>query len=392
MRRAADEELARTRSELESLQAAAPGAGSWGAQGHLLGGHGGPPAMAAPGFKWVLVSEAEEAAAAAGGAAAAAGLSRRLSSMSGAQQLSGMLDEDLAAAAAAGQLGGSQSHQGSEAAGLFDPGELFGTPAAGVVTPSYTPRASAAGAGAALDAAASASVASQGYAGGVVSSPTASVTSSRAAGARAVAARLGGGSSTVAEAAVQRLRAALRQKAGECASMEGRLRELEATRDQLASELVKATRSAEQVGLLWGVQVACLLVDMWRCGWGGGSVHVGLLACLPAVFPELTCVGCKGCQCVIELTQPLFVVVCPCCPCSLQASDAVLRLPQLQAEYAALEVRYAAAVELLGERDEALEEMAADLADVKQLYKQQIEALVAQLAAAGDAGGGSAAG
>lgn len=225
--------------------------------------------MAAPGFKWVLVSEAEEAAAAAGlaaGGAAAAGLSRRLSSMSGAQQLSGMLDEDLAVAAAR-QLGGSQSHQGSEAAGLFDPGELFANPTAGVVTPSYTPRASTAGA--AVDAAASAFVPSQGYAGAAVSSPTASVTSSRAAGARAVAARLGGGggSSTVAEAAVQRLRAALRQKAGECASMEGRLRELEATRDQLASELVQATHSAEQV-CLWGVEVACLLPDMWRVLWG----------------------------------------------------------------------------------------------------------------------------
>lgn len=67
----------------------------------------------------------------------------------------------------------------------------------------------------------------------------------------------------------------------------------------------------------------------------------------------------------------------------MQASDAVTRLPQLQAEYQQLEQRYAAAVELLGERDEQLEEMAADLADVKQLYKQQIEALVAQLAEAG---------
>jgi F0F1-type ATP synthase delta subunit len=54
----------------------------------------------------------------------------------------------------------------------------------------------------------------------------------------------------------------------------------------------------------------------------------------------------------------------------------------LQAEYQQLEQRYAAAVELLGERDEQLEEMAADLADVKQLYKQQIEALVVQLAEA----------
>jgi len=69
----------------------------------------------------------------------------------------------------------------------------------------------------------------------------------------------------------------------------------------------------------------------------------------------------------------------------LQAVAAVVRLPQLQAEYQQLEARYAAAVELLGERDEQLEEMAADLADVKQLYKQQIEALVAQLAATGAA-------
>jgi F0F1-type ATP synthase delta subunit len=69
--------------------------------------------------------------------------------------------------------------------------------------------------------------------------------------------------------------------------------------------------------------------------------------------------------------------------CCVQAADSLTRLPQLQAEYQELEQRYAAAVELLGERDEQLEELAADLADVKQLYKQQIEALVAQLAQAG---------
>lgn len=74
-----------------------------------------------------------------------------------------------------------------------------------------------------------------------------------------------------------------------------------------------------------------------------------------------------------------------CAAVCLQAAAAVVRLPQLQAEYQQLEARYAAAVELLGERDEQLEEMAADLADVKQLYKQQIEALVAQLAATGAA-------
>lgn len=260
VRRAADEELARTRSELESLQTST-GTGVWGSG---AGQHGGPPAMAAPGFKWVLVSEAEEAAAAAGGFGGAAGgsasLSRRMSSMSGqgmvgtAAHMSGLLDEDLAAAG----LGGSSSQQGSEAAGLFDPGELFAAGQGGLSTPAYTPRATAADT-------ASASVASQGYAG-ALGSPTASIASSRAAAAaqsaqaRMVAARLGGGG-TVAEAAVQRLRAALRQKAGECASMEGRLRELEATRDQLASELVKATHSAEQVGRMWQ-PITCLVVAL----------------------------------------------------------------------------------------------------------------------------------
>jgi hypothetical protein len=243
VRRAADEELARTRAELEALQAST-GSCAWGAG---AGQHGGPPATAAPGFKWVLVSEAEEAAAAAGcgrvaGAGGSISLSRRLSSMSGqggfgnAAHVSGVLDEELAAAGF-----GSSSHQGSEAAGLFDAGELFAAGQGGLSTSAYTPRAAAADA---------ASVTSQGCAG-ALGSPTASIASSRLAAAqsaqaRMVAKRLGGGS-TVAEAAVQRLRAALRQKAGECVSMEGRLRELEATRDQLATELVKATHSAEQV-------------------------------------------------------------------------------------------------------------------------------------------------
>lgn len=87
-----------------------------------------------------------------------------------------------------------------------------------------------------------------------------------------------------------------------------------------------------------------------------------------------------------HITQVLPFAACgvavTCFAC-LQATDAVSRLPQLQAEYAQLESRYAAAVELLGERDEQLEEMAADLMDIKHMYKQQIEALVVQLAAAG---------
>jgi TATA element modulatory factor 1 TATA binding len=65
-----------------------------------------------------------------------------------------------------------------------------------------------------------------------------------------------------------------------------------------------------------------------------------------------------------------------------QAGDALRELPQLRAEHASLEARYAAAVELVGERDEQLEELANDLSDVKVLYKAQIEALLA--AHAGD--------
>jgi hypothetical protein len=276
VRRAAEEELARTRAELEALQTST-GSGAWGVG---AGQHGGPPAMAAPGFKWVLVSEAEEAAAVAGGggfggAGGSSSLSRRLSSMSGQggfgipAHMSGVLDEELAAAGF-----GSSSRQGSEAAGLFDAGELFAAgQQGGLSTPAYTPRAAAADA-------ASASVASQGYAG-ALGSPTASITSSRAAAAqsaqaRMVAARLGGGG-TVAEAAVQRLRAALRQKAGECVSMEGRLRELEATRDQLATELVKATHCAEQVNTDADDSV-CDLLD-WHIGnflqGSGGHAHMG---------------------------------------------------------------------------------------------------------------------
>jgi hypothetical protein len=245
VRRATEEELNRTRVELETLQRQG---GSVTAKGLW----GGPPAMAAPGFRWVLISEAEEGAGGAVGVAGSSSLTRRLSSISSQPGVgpihrlstAGLLDEELAAVGVGGASGGS--HQGSEAAGLFDPGELFaagqqGLPGAGgVATPVFTPRA--------MDAASAASQAG-GYAGAALGSPTGSIASSRAqqsAQARLVAARLGGGG-TVAEAAVQRLRAALRQKAGECASMEGRLRELEATRDQLATELVKATHTAEQV-------------------------------------------------------------------------------------------------------------------------------------------------
>ena len=73
----------------------------------------------------------------------------------------------------------------------------------------------------------------------------------------------------------------------------------------------------------------------------------------------------------------VVVIVVPT-HCLQQASDAVRELPKLQASYSLLEARYAAAVELVGERDEQLEELANDLEDVKQLYRQQIETLLAQ--------------
>jgi L-lactate utilization protein LutB len=62
----------------------------------------------------------------------------------------------------------------------------------------------------------------------------------------------------------------------------------------------------------------------------------------------------------------------------LQASDAVRDLPKMQQALQELQARYAAAVELVGERDEQLEELANDLEDVKQMYRQQIETLLAQ--------------
>ena len=48
---------------------------------------------------------------------------------------------------------------------------------------------------------------------------------------------------------------------------------------------------------------------------------------------------------------------------------------------ATLQARHAAAVELLGEREEALAELRADVEDMRSVYRQQIDALATQLAA-----------
>jgi hypothetical protein len=65
--------------------------------------------------------------------------------------------------------------------------------------------------------------------------------------------------------------------------------------------------------------------------------------------------------------------------CCLQAASAVKTAAELQGAYEELHVKYLAAVELVGERDEQLEELQADLADLKQLHRQQLEVLIAQL-------------
>ncbi|XP_024519580.1 golgin candidate 5 [Selaginella moellendorffii] len=51
----------------------------------------------------------------------------------------------------------------------------------------------------------------------------------------------------------------------------------------------------------------------------------------------------------------------------------------LRAELEALRRRHASALELMGERDEQVEELRADLADVKQMYREQIDMLVSQM-------------
>ncbi|GLJ29771.1 hypothetical protein SUGI_0587940 [Cryptomeria japonica] len=57
----------------------------------------------------------------------------------------------------------------------------------------------------------------------------------------------------------------------------------------------------------------------------------------------------------------------------------VAALPGLRAELEALRRRHTSALELMGERDEELEELKADLADVKQMYREQIDMLVSQI-------------
>ncbi|KAL3632975.1 hypothetical protein CASFOL_025959 [Castilleja foliolosa] len=51
-------------------------------------------------------------------------------------------------------------------------------------------------------------------------------------------------------------------------------------------------------------------------------------------------------------------------------------LPGIRAELAALRRRHSAALELMGERDEELEELRADIVDLKEMYREQVNLLV----------------
>ncbi|XP_068647129.1 golgin candidate 5-like [Aristolochia californica] len=54
-------------------------------------------------------------------------------------------------------------------------------------------------------------------------------------------------------------------------------------------------------------------------------------------------------------------------------------LPSIQAELEALRRRHTAALELMGERDEELEELRADIVDMKEMYREQVDLLVNKL-------------
>ncbi|KAJ0745098.1 putative TATA element modulatory factor 1, TATA binding protein [Helianthus annuus] len=54
----------------------------------------------------------------------------------------------------------------------------------------------------------------------------------------------------------------------------------------------------------------------------------------------------------------------------------VSQLPAMKAEMEALRRRHSAALELMGERDEELEELHADIVDLKEMYREQVNVLV----------------
>ncbi|KAI8467159.1 MAG: TATA element modulatory factor 1 TATA binding-domain-containing protein [Monoraphidium minutum] len=287
----AQDELAKLRAALAARDDG--GGGEGGGAGGSGGGGGGPdevqpPAMAGPGFKWVLVREGEDEPSpppppppppprqgslrpGAGSGGGGEDGTPPGSPYGGSQRsLAASLDDLL--------LAPSASHHAFSAPAL----QAYGSIGAG----------SAAGSG------------GPGHGG-----PQ-----------RQHSQQWRGGGAHASAAGIERLRAAFKQKCGETAQLEARVRELEATRDALAEELLAAAHAAEAAG-------------------------------------------------------------------AAAAEGAALR-----GQVEDLRARYAAAVELAGERDEQLDEVRADLADVKDLFRAQVEHLVAQIEEARRGGGGSGGG
>ncbi|XP_057474221.1 golgin candidate 5-like [Actinidia eriantha] len=61
--------------------------------------------------------------------------------------------------------------------------------------------------------------------------------------------------------------------------------------------------------------------------------------------------------------------------CEKLGAEAAI-LPGVRAELEALRRRHSAALELMGERDEELEELRADIVDLKEMYREQVNLLV----------------
>lgn len=58
---------------------------------------------------------------------------------------------------------------------------------------------------------------------------------------------------------------------------------------------------------------------------------------------------------------------------------ALSRLPQLEAQLAAVSRRHDAAMQVIGEKEEELQECRQDLQEAKDMFKEQIQALCGQI-------------
>jgi chromosome segregation ATPase len=59
-----------------------------------------------------------------------------------------------------------------------------------------------------------------------------------------------------------------------------------------------------------------------------------------------------------------------------EAKQATIRVKELEGEVGALNGRYEATLELLGEKSELVEELKADVQDVKEMYRELVERTV----------------